>query len=236
MRLDNLTGRTFGSWFVIERGANSGSLTRWLCRCRCGQEKLVYSGHLRRGKSMGCGCAPSPSNRDISAELDAEYLRSLLTYDLKTGIWTWLYRADKNSQWNSAHAGRQAGSLDSNTNYWTIRIDNKLYLAHRLAVLYVEGRWPLDEVDHENLNRSDCRWSNLREATHSQNGMNKRARSDNTSGYKGVWFDKRANCWVAELQVEKVRNRKWGFLTAEDAYAYYVEASKRYHGEFGRIA
>lgn len=51
----DLTGQRFGSWLVLERVPNDkNNGPRWLCRCDCGREKVVYSSHLRYGNSRGC--------------------------------------------------------------------------------------------------------------------------------------------------------------------------------------
>ena len=53
----DLTGQKFGRLTVIERAENgkNGS-TRWLCRCECGNEKIIEGGHLRSNKIKSCGC------------------------------------------------------------------------------------------------------------------------------------------------------------------------------------
>lgn len=49
------TGKRFGMWTVLSVGLKAAR-TRWLCRCDCGTEKLVQTGHLTSGRSTGCGC------------------------------------------------------------------------------------------------------------------------------------------------------------------------------------
>lgn len=53
----DLTGQKFGKLTVIKRVENdkNGS-ARWLCRCECGNEKIVDGGHLRSNKIKSCGC------------------------------------------------------------------------------------------------------------------------------------------------------------------------------------
>lgn len=56
-RLLDLTGQRFGRYVVLKRAANSArGMTRWLCRCDCGNERIVNAAHLRSGHSMSCGC------------------------------------------------------------------------------------------------------------------------------------------------------------------------------------
>lgn len=53
----DLTGQTFGRLTVLER-ADSGTTkyATWVCRCSCGNVKVVRSCHLRSGATTSCGC------------------------------------------------------------------------------------------------------------------------------------------------------------------------------------
>ena len=95
-------------------------------------------------------------------------VKELFHYDPETGHLIWLVdrRAHK-------VAGKIAGYLN-NEGYLRIRIDGKGYQAHRLIWLYVNGAWPVNEIDHVNGVRNDNRISNLREVTNSQNLQNQR--------------------------------------------------------------
>lgn len=63
----DLTGSTVGYWTVLRRGENSGTATRWVCRCICGTEKLVRAGHLATGASTNCGCIKPPKKHGQAA-------------------------------------------------------------------------------------------------------------------------------------------------------------------------
>ena len=53
----DLTGQKFGRLTVIKRADNNkNGSTRWLCKCDCGNEKIVEGGHLRSNKIKSCGC------------------------------------------------------------------------------------------------------------------------------------------------------------------------------------
>lgn len=168
--------------------------------------------------------------------LTADVLRQILHYEPATGFWTWLPREGASPQFKGKYEGKRAGSIDPDTGYWRIRIGRKLYYAHRLAVLYVVGRWPLDEVDHEDLDRANCKWVNLREATHYQNNTNKKNRSDNTSGFKGVSLDAKSGKWVSDFRINGARFRKYGFLTPESAGDEYARLVALHAEGFGRVA
>lgn len=54
MRFKDITGLEFGRLTALRCVGNG----RWLCRCECGNEKLIYGGHLRAGMTESCGCGP----------------------------------------------------------------------------------------------------------------------------------------------------------------------------------
>ena len=75
-------------------------------------------------------------------------LKSLLTYDADTGEFCWAVSTS-----NRTPVGSVANCRDKN-GYVVIRVDKKLYKAHRLAWLYEYGVWPTKNIDHINLNSS----------------------------------------------------------------------------------
>lgn len=52
----DLAGQRYGKLTVIGPAPNVGNRTAWLCRCDCGRETVVTSGHLRSGHTSSCGC------------------------------------------------------------------------------------------------------------------------------------------------------------------------------------
>ena len=55
-KLNDLTGRIFGKWTVLNRAANSKSnMTKYLCRCQCDKEREIFAKHLNSGDSTSCG-------------------------------------------------------------------------------------------------------------------------------------------------------------------------------------
>jgi hypothetical protein len=162
--------------------------------------------------------------------LDRERLLEILHYDAETGIWTW--RASIGTR---ARPGKEAGSRRPGR-YVTIRIDNKLYQAHHLAWLYVRGEWPKHEVDHRNGQRSDCRWTNMREANDKEQAQNRGVRSDNVSGIKGV--NRRARSYgvryTARIMVDGKSLHLGTFADAAKAAAAYRVAAEQHFGNFAR--
>ena len=69
----DLTGEYFGRLTVIKRAENIGSYTAWLCRCSCGNEKIVKTHELRSGGTKSCGCIMKDKDvfkgKDIEGEV-----------------------------------------------------------------------------------------------------------------------------------------------------------------------
>jgi hypothetical protein len=93
------------------------------------------------------------------------------------------------------------------------------------------------EGDHIKTKRTlDNRRSNLRIATHAQNGCNIEMRKHNTSGLRGIYKHPLVDRWVAQISVNGKKTYLGIFKTKRQAHNRYKEAAKQYHGEFARAA
>uniref|UniRef100_A0A6M3KBR1 Putative HNH endonuclease n=1 Tax=viral metagenome TaxID=1070528 RepID=A0A6M3KBR1_9ZZZZ len=90
----------------------------------------------------------------------------------------------------------------------------------------------LPRTDHINQNTLDNRKSNLRPATYSQNGANRKLNKNNASGFRGVHFEKFTQRWRAQIQVEGVHIKLGRFSTPELAAREYNSAATEFFGEF----
>jgi HNH endonuclease len=129
-------------------------------------------------------------------ELTKNIVRELLDYDKLTGKLTWKFRDRKWFKtttawkiWNTRFAGKQAFTRNSRGRYFA-NIFGKSYLAHRIIFLWMRGRWPDPEVDHEDQDPGNNRWNNLKESTHLQNMRNRKRHVNNKTGVSGVCEDK----------------------------------------------
>lgn len=162
------------------------------------------------------------------ADLTAERLRLLLHYDPETGVFTWLV-----ARRGTARVGAIAGSRPGN-GYWMIRVNGQLYKAHRLAWLYMYGGWPTHQIDHEDTDKGNNRWKNLRPATNGQNQANTKKRTTNTSGFKGVYWHATEKRWRAYITVNRKFKHLGYFDVRELAHAAYCRAAEEFFGEFAR--
>lgn len=160
----------------------------------------------------------------MNCAVTPEQLKTLLRYDLETGFFTW--RASK----GRAAAGSIAGSPDKNQHI-LITIDGKRYAAHRLAWLYVTGKWPAGEIDHRE-GRSN-RWGNLRDVDHNINMQNLRApmrRKNRSTPHLGVRrADNARNPWQATIRVDGKFRSLGSYATPEQAHAAYIDAKRQLH-------
>lgn len=61
----DLTGKRFGRLLVLSRAKNNkDGRTMWLCRCDCGNERIIMGKCLRNGHTQSCGCLA----RDINSK------------------------------------------------------------------------------------------------------------------------------------------------------------------------
>jgi hypothetical protein len=108
--------------------------------------------------------------------------------------------------------------------------------AHRLAWLYVHGHLPFGSIDHINGIRSDNRLCNIRIATKSENNQNlKKAQKNNKStGLLGAFYNKRANCFISQIVINRKQIFVGRFKTKEYAHNAYIQAKRNLH-PFGML-
>ena len=161
--------------------------------------------------------------------LSAERLRELLVYDPATGIFRW----DVAGRDGPGTKGSVAGTASQR--YWQITIDRRRYLAHRLAFLYMTGKWPPDHVDHIDGDGFNNRFDNLRLATRSQNQGNRRINRNNTTGIKGVIYVAPRKKWWATIRVGgRVRHLGY-FATAQEAAEARNRSAVEHFGNFAKV-
>jgi hypothetical protein len=151
-------------------------------------------------------------------KLTQKRLKEVLKYYPGSGIFRWRTREGRKK---NAIAGykRQDGYIE-------ISIDGKLHLAHRLAFLHEHGYLPEHGIDHIDRNPSNNKINNLREVSHQCNIRNTGNRADNTSGVKGVSWNKRKNKWMAYIAVNGKQKNLGYYKNFDDAVKARYKAEK----------
>lgn len=136
-----------------------------------------------------------------------------------------------------AIVGKYHWFLSGQTKWPEVRAkkQGRVIVLSRLILSAVSGQI----VDHINGNRLDNRRENLRLATHTENGRNRRISINNTSGFKGVTYCKALNKWIAQIEIKVDSNRKGisiGYFAnkVEAAKAYDAKALELF-GEFAKL-
>lgn len=218
----DLTGQKFGLLTVIERDVSSkGGGTKWLCVCDCGKKTVVTASNLKSGRTKSCGCICSIRRRkgnnytffnDYCVGEDKRGRKFTIDLeDYKTAsLYTW--------------------SQDNKTRYW--RTPKGLYL-HTLIMNTQKEKGQV--IDHIDGNPSNNRKSNLRICTVSENGFNRGKPKNNTSGAKGVSWNKKSQKWCARIMSNGKDYIIGLFDTIKEASDAYDAKAIELHGEFARL-
>jgi hypothetical protein len=134
-------------------------------------------------------------------------------YSAITDIKSYLkYELDK-FKWSCTKLGYVYATINSRTTYM-----------HRL-ITENTTRKHTDHIKNTNnsfLDKMDNRACNLRKASNQQNQQNARKRIDNTTGYKGVNFDK--NIYKAQMRINKKKLYFGGFNVLKQKNALLMSA------------
>lgn len=173
-----------------------------------------------------------------------ETLDQVLKYDPDTGSFFWRVRpvtlfttgdtTDRPrsamhacNQWNSRWAGKPAATCKKD-GYHYVHFNYRTELAHRLAYKIMTGQDPV-EIDHIDGNRSNNKWSNLRNVSRSDNFRNLALKKTNTSGCHGVSFRKRQQKWTAIINIGSFDSKEEAIMARKK-----YEALLGFHPNHGR--
>lgn len=216
----------YGRLTTIEKvGIYSNRNAMWKCQCDCGNIIYVPSGSLKTNNTKSCGCLHKDSMKEMGVKL-----RKLNQYDLS-------------GEFGIGFTSKGEQFLFDKEDYeiinqYTWRINDQGYALTipfgkqiRMHVLIMNSDLT-KEVDHINGIRHDNRKSNLRICEHYQNIINSKTRTDNTSGKRGVYWDKSRNKWVVIITVNNKSHHIGRYSIFEDAVKAREEAEVKYFGEY----
>lgn len=131
----------------------------------------------------------------MAETLNKYELKRLFHYNPITGNMMWV-----RPHGTTARAGTVIKAVNGK-GYRHVRVRGQQYLVHRLAFLWMTGKFPVGEADHVNGDKSDNRWCNLRDTTHAENCKNQIKPKHNTSGAVGVYRSEKRGKWQAQIKV-----------------------------------
>ena len=241
----NLIGQRFGRLVVKEYAgtkiygkSRQTSNTLWKCICDCqigkDEEDITYTyvttNSLTQGNTLSCGCY----GKDKLIEM-LQGRKTPNDYTSKNGYYVGYTKSGdefyvderdfdliKEYKWFLDEGGYVVTHIDS----------GEIVFMHRLIMgLQQNDELEVDHIRGEGTT-NDNRRINLRIVTHSENQMNRKTQSNNTSGVTGVWYNKSRMRWVAEIQAYGKKYRLGYYKTLDEASAVRREAENIIHGDF----
>lgn len=166
------------------------------------------------------------------SEVSRKRITEVLDYNPETGVFNWKIQPAR--RWKNRE---QTGSLSKSDGYIRITIDGHRCAAHRIAWMWVHGKWPEGQIDHINHDRSDNRIENLRDVTVSENRKNQIPSKANTSGVTGVSWAARDKRWTTRITVNGKTMSLGNYKDFKDAVSARKAASKKYgfHENHGKM-
>lgn len=200
----------------------------WECQCVCGNTIKVTSNSLNSGSTKSCGCLQKETQRE-----NGKNTKNLIsnekkynTYNLsgKYGIG---YTSSGEEFYFDLEDYEKIKGFTwyvSKNNY--IENTEHMYM-HALVMNTING----DYVDHIKHNTFDNRKSKLRIVTPTQNNMNRKIQSNNTSKITGVSFHKASQRWFAHIKINKKQKRVYSD-SKEEAIIKRKELEDMYFKEY----
>lgn len=156
-------------------------------------------------------------------DLTTREVSETVSYDPLTGEFRWL-------RTHSRYVAGEVAGRKAAKGYRGLTLNKVPVLCHRLAWFIMTGAWPPQDVDHENGNRSDNRFSNLRPGSRGFNMQNlRRAHVDSESQLLGAYFDKRRGTWYSKIAKEGRTLHMGPFGNAVEANAAYLRVKRQIH-------
>jgi hypothetical protein len=207
-------GLKFGKLTVTEHVELSPITGHMLkCVCECGNIKTVQYSSLKSGRTTSCGCL----QKKRASESNVKHGKS----DSRLyGVWKAIRaRCENPKRLKYEHYGGRGIAVCFE---WH---DFDVFCEWALEHGYKEGL-TIDRIDtNGNYEPSNCRWVTQTEQLRNQN-----TRYDNTSGVRGVSWDKKAQKWFTYIHVNKKRVSLGRFVELQEATKARKAAEEKYWG------
>ena len=156
---------------------------------------------------------------DDDMKISNSIFHELFFYDQKTGN---ILQKKKRPK---VKVGEIAGSITPK-GYRYIQANGRKYAAHHLVWYFETGSFPTLFLDHIDGNKLNNHFSNLREVTIKQNNEHRGKQINNTTGYKGVTYNKRLGKFIAQIQHNYKTQYLGVFESALEASQVYEKTAK----------
>lgn len=212
----DMKNKVYGNLHILaEAGIYKQHDVTWLCKCKCRNYTIVRGSFLRSGHTKTCGrCLEKYEYFDDYIRCTVPSGRSFI-FDIEDIPIVCQYK------WSVTEDGYALG-MHKHT--------NEQIKLHRLLL-----KNPPTVIDHINGKPWDNRKSNLRAVTQHQNTLNSAKPKSNTTGYKGVCFDRRRNKYMAHIHPNGETKFLGYFDNPIEAAIAYDMAALKYYGEFARL-
>ena len=203
-KINELSGQRFGMLTVLSRAGNDRhGKALWLCRCDCGAEKNILGANLLRGHSKSCGCT---RQNDLTGR--------------HIGRLTVLERTELTSPRGNRRTSLWKCICDCGETVY--RPTDKLTGGDLCMCESCAARYAAERM-RENAGYVDgTQISRIRSG---------KLISTNSSGVRGVYYDRRTHKWRARLKFKGKLMNFGSYSNFEDAVKARRQAEDEYYGE-----
>lgn len=97
------------------------------------------------------------------------------------------------------------------------------------------GEWPKQEIDHQDRDKTNDIWDNLRDISRSENALNRDLQANNTSGVRGVHWDVNKQKWAVQVKDGGFNHYCGRYDSLDEAVAVRDSVALELHGDFANL-